>query len=407
MSENGFIELEATYSAHNYDPLPVVAESARGAWITDTEGDAYLDMLAGYSALNFGHRNSRLIEAMARQLNRLTLTSRAIYNDQLGLLSRDLCELLGYQKMLPMNTGAEAVETALKLARKWAYEKRGVAPDEASIIVMGNNFHGRTISIISFSSGMTASRNFGPYTDGFLAVPFGNARMLEALVVGLAAQNRLAGVLLEPIQGEAGVIIPPQGYLSDVRRICTENNVLMIADEIQSGLGRTGRTLACDHEQVRPDVLILGKALGGGLMPISAVLADDAVMEVFTPGTHGSTFGGNPLACAVAREVVAWLAEGTLQRRARTLGWTFSAALESVAERTGAISAIRSRGLWAGIDIGIPGISGHDVAVALLSRRVIAKDTHGRTIRFAPPLTISERDLLWGVEQIEATLTGM
>lgn len=402
MSDNGFIDLEATYSAHNYEPLPVVAESARGAWIVDTEGDSYLDMLAGYSALNFGHRSPRLIEAMAAQLNRLTLTSRAIHNDQLGLFGRDLCELLGYEKMLPMNTGAEAVETALKLARKWGYERKGIPKGEAVILVMNDNFHGRTISIVSFSSDFTASGGFAPYTPGFHSVPFGDAELLEAILAGNG--QKTAAVLLEPIQGEAGVIIPPQGYLAQVRRICTENNVLMIADEIQSGLGRTGRTLAVDHEQVRPDVLILGKALGGGLLPISAVLADNDVMDVLTPGTHGSTFGGNPLACAVAREVVSWLGEGTIQQRTRKLGWTFSAALEAIGERTGAISGIRSRGLWAGIDIGIPGVSGRDVAEALLQRRVIAKDTHGQTIRLAPPLTISERGLLWGLDQLEDAL---
>jgi ornithine--oxo-acid transaminase len=400
MSTNeGYIELDKAHAAHNYHPLPVVAATAEGSWITDVEGTRYLDLLSAYSAMNFGHGNQRLVDAAKQQLDRVTLTSRAIHNDQMGALCRDLSELAGMETALLMNSGAEGVETAIKLARKWGYEKKGVPQDTATIIVAGGNFHGRTISIISFSDNPDARGNFGPYTPGFISAPYGDASAIGAVITGSTV-----AVLIEPIQGEGGVIIPPDGYLEDVRAICTEENVLFIADEIQSGLGRTGKTFACDHEDVKPDIYILGKALGGGIMPLSAVVTRWDIMEVIRPGEHGSTFGGNPLACAIGTEVLSMLATGELQKRARHLGDIFRSGLDVVAERTGAIRAVRSRGLWAGIDIADHGPTGREVSERLLERRVIAKNTHGHTIRFAPPLTISEEDLLWGIDQIEAVL---
>lgn len=399
MKSSEFIALDNRYAAHNYDPLPIVATSAEGVWITDVEGNVYLDMLAGYSALNFGHQNPKIVSAAMEQLQRLALTSRMVHNDQLGLFCRDLAELTGLDVVLPMNTGAEAVETALKLVRRWGYDNLGILPDRASIIVMDENFHGRTISIVSFSSDPTARNGFGPYTPGFFSVPFGSAAAIADAIT-----SDTVAVLLEPIQGEAGVIIPPNGYLADVRRVCDDAGILMVADEIQSGLCRTGEVFACDHEGVQPDVYILGKALGGGLLPLSAVVAMRHVMDVIGPGEHGSTFGGNPLAVAVGRRVLELIATQDYSEAARRLGAIFGEELERIARETGAISQVRCRGLWAGIDITIPGVSGHDVSIELLKRRVIAKDTQGETIRFAPPLIISEKDLRWGIQQIEDAL---
>ena len=314
LASRAIAEVEA-HTAHNYHPLPVVLARGEGAWVEDVDGNRYLDLLAGYSALNFGHRNPRLVEAAEHQLGRLTLTSRAFHNDLLGPFARELADLCGMDVVLPMNTGAEAVETAIKLARKWGYERKGVAEGRARIIVMGGNFHGRTTTIVGFSDDASAREGFGPFTPGFVRVAYGDAAALAA-----AIDDDTVGVLLEPIQGESGVIIPPDGYLREVRRLCTERNVLMLADEIQSGLGRTGRTFACDHEDVTPDVYILGKALGGGILPVSAVVARADVMDVIHPGEHGSTFGGNPLACAVGIEVVRMLATGEPQARAAELG---------------------------------------------------------------------------------------
>lgn len=394
------IAIDEAHAAHNYHPLPIAAASAEGAWITDVEGTRYLDMLSAYSALNFGHRHPRLIEAAHRQLDTLTLTSRAIHNDQMGALCRDLAGLAGKETALLMNSGAEGVETALKIARKWGYERKGVAPGTATIVVADGNFHGRTISIVSFSNDPDARAGFGPYTPGFRSVPFGDAAAIEA-----AIDETTVAVLIEPIQGEAGVIIPPDGYLQQVRRICSDHNVLFIADEIQSGLGRTGATFACDHEGVQPDLYILGKALGGGIVALSAVVSNWDVMSVIRPGEHGSTFGGNPLAAAIGREVVAMLSTGEIQDRTARLGITMHEAFATLAAGDSVVRA-RSRGLWGALDLPLDGPTGREVSQRLLAAEVIAKDTHGHTIRFAPPLTIDEADLTWGLEQITAALSA-
>jgi ornithine--oxo-acid transaminase len=391
------VDTVEAHSARNYRPLPVVLASGEGAWTSDVDGRRYLDLLAGYGALNFGHRHPELIATAHRQLDRLTLTSRAFQNDQLGTFCTELAALCGMDLVLPMNTGAEAVETALKMARKWGYQVKGIPDGRATIIVAGGNFHGRTISIVSFSDDRGARDGFGPYTPGFRTVPFGDtAALAEAIDATTAA------VLIEPIQGEAGVVIPPAGYLSEVRRLCSQHNVLMIADEIQSGLGRTGKTFACDHEGVVPDAYVLGKALGGGIVPLSAVVSSSEVLGVFQPGQHGSTFGGNPFAAAVGTAVVRLLRDGHYQERATRLGTELARMLEQLpADR---VAAVRSRGLWAGVDL--IGRTGRDVCEGLLRRGVLAKDTHGSTIRLAPPLVVSTRDLRWAVDQLAAELTG-
>ncbi|MEU6931739.1 ornithine--oxo-acid transaminase [Streptomyces sp. NPDC046385] len=388
------------HSAHNYHPLPVVVASAEGAWMTDVEGRRYLDMLAGYSALNFGHGNPRLLDAARAQLDRLTLTSRAFHHDRFGAFCTRLAALCGKDAVLPMNTGAEAVETAVKTARKWGYEVKGVPDGHAKIVVAGNNFHGRTTTIVSFSTDHEARDHFGPYTPGFEIVPYGDLTALEAAVT----ENTVA-VLLEPIQGEAGVLVPPAGYLRAVRELTARRNVLFMADEIQSGLGRTGRTFACEHEGVVPDVYILGKALGGGVVPVSAVVADRDVLGVFRPGEHGSTFGGNPLACAVALEVIAMLETGEYQQRATELGDHLHAEL-GLLVGGGAVEAVRGRGLWAGVDIVASRGTGREISERLMGRGVLVKDTHGSTIRIAPPLVISKEDLDWGLQQLREVLAG-
>ncbi|MEV5506440.1 ornithine--oxo-acid transaminase [Streptomyces orinoci] len=388
------------HSAHNYHPLPVVVASAQGAWMTDVEGRRYLDMLAGYSALNFGHGNSRLINAAKAQLDRVTLTSRAFHHDRFARFCSELAALCGKEMVLPMNTGAEAVETAVKTARKWGYRVKGVPDGKAKIIVADNNFHGRTTTIVSFSTDPEARADYGPYTPGFEIVPYGDLAALEA-----AIDEHTVAVLLEPIQGEAGVLVPPPGYLAGVRRLTAERNVLFIADEIQSGLGRTGRTFACEHEDVVPDVYVLGKALGGGVVPVSAVVASREVLGVFRPGEHGSTFGGNPLACAVALEVIAILRSGEFQERAAELGEHLHRELGLLAT-AGAVRAVRGRGLWAGVDID-PGLgTGREISERLMERGVLVKDTHGSTIRIAPPLVISKEDLDWGLSQLRAVLAS-
>ncbi|MEU8621669.1 ornithine--oxo-acid transaminase [Streptomyces sp. NPDC048623] len=388
------------HSAHNYHPLPVVVASAEGAWMTDVEGRRFLDMLAGYSALNFGHGNRRLIDAAKAQLERVTLTSRAFHHDRFGEFCARLAELCGKEAVLPMNTGAEAVETAVKTARKWGYEVKGVPDGHAKIVVAANNFHGRTTTIISFSTDHEARDHFGPYTPGFEIVPYGDLTALETAVT----ENTVA-VLLEPIQGEAGVLVPPPGYLRGVRELTARRNVLFMADEIQSGLGRTGRTFACEHEGVVPDVYILGKALGGGVVPVSAVVANRDVLGVFRPGEHGSTFGGNPLACAVALEVIAMLRTGEYQQRAAELGEHLHAEL-GLLVGGGAVEAVRGRGLWAGVDIAPAKGTGRQISERLMERGVLVKDTHGSTIRIAPPLVISKEDLDWGLEQLRAVLSA-
>ncbi|MCQ4082550.1 ornithine--oxo-acid transaminase [Streptomyces sp. RB6PN25] len=392
------IEQADAHSAHNYHPLPVVVATADGAWMTDVEGRRYLDMLAGYSALNFGHRNRRLIEAAKAQLERVTLTSRAFHHDRFAAFCSELAEMCGMESVLPMNTGAEAVETAVKTARKWGYRAKGVPDGQAKIIVASDNFHGRTTTIISFSTDPEARADFGPYTPGFEVVPYGDLAALEA-----AVDRNTVAVLLEPIQGEAGVLVPPPGYLAGVRRITAEQNVLFIADEIQSGLGRTGKTFACEHEGVVPDMYVLGKALGGGVVPVSAVVSSRSVLGVYRPGEHGSTFGGNPLACAVALEVIAMLRTGEYQQRAAELGDHLHAELSALVG-AGAVDAVRGRGLWAGVDIHAGHGTGREVSEKLMERGVLVKDTHGATIRIAPPLVITKDDLDWGLTQLREVL---
>ncbi|MGW2718110.1 ornithine--oxo-acid transaminase [Streptomyces sp. NPDC001492] len=386
------------HSAHNYHPLPVVIASADGAWMTDVEGRRYLDLLAGYSALNFGHRNRRLVEAAKAQLERVTLTSRAFHHDRFAAFCSELAELCGMELVLPMNTGAEAVETAVKTARKWGYRVKGVPAEMAKIVVAGNNFHGRTTTLVSFSTDPEARADFGPYTPGFEIVPYGDLTAMRSAVT----ENTVA-VLLEPIQGEAGVLVPPAGYLPAVRELTRERNVLFVADEIQSGLGRTGKTFACEHEGVVPDVYVLGKALGGGIVPVSAVVSSADVLGVFRPGEHGSTFGGNPLACAVALEVIAMLRTGEFQARSAELGSHLHRELRALTG-TGRVKAVRGRGLWAGVDIAPPYGTGREVSEKLMERGVLVKDTHGPTVRIAPPLVIGKEDLDWGLAQLRAVL---
>jgi ornithine--oxo-acid transaminase len=383
----------AAHGAHNYAPLPVVIADAEGAWVTDVEGKRYLDMLAAYSAVNFGHRHPRLVAAALRQLERVTLVSRAFEHDQFGPFCAELAALAGMEMVLPMNTGAEAVETAIKTARKWGYEVKGVPDGEAVIIAFDGNFHGRTTTIVSFSTDPEARGSFGPYTPGFRTVPYADLAALAA-----AMDDRVVAVLAEPIQGEAGVIVPPPGFLAGVRELCTAHGALFIADEIQSGLGRTGATFACEHEDVVPDMYILGKALGGGIVPVSAVVSSSDVLGVFKPGQHGSTFGGNPLACAIAREVIAMLATGEFQERSAKLGAHMHDRLTALPQRK--VKDVRGRGLWAGIDFADMG--GREVCERLAERGVLAKDTHGSTIRLAPPLVISEDDLDFAIDQVEA-----
>jgi ornithine--oxo-acid transaminase len=395
----GLLALTDRVAAHNYHPLPVVIADAEGAWVTDVDGNRYLDMLAAYSALNFGHRHPRLVEAAKRQLDHVTLTSRAFHNELFGPFCEGLAELCGKDMVLTMNTGAEAVETAIKTARKWGYEVKGVAPDRAKIVVAEDNFHGRTTTIVSFSTDPDASRNFGPLTPGFEVVPYGDIEALRA-----AIDDDTVAFLVEPIQGEAGIIVPPDGYLRAARELCTQRNVLLMADEIQSGLGRTGTTFAVEHEGVVPDVYILGKALGGGIMPLSAVVADHDVLGVFTPGTHGSTFGGNPLACAVGIEVLDMLRTGEYQRRSAELGEWLIDALRDAALPT--VAEVRGRGLWVGIVLRPDAGTARASCERLMGQGILAKDTHETTIRLAPPLVIERDDLEWALERIEGVLAS-
>ncbi|MFB7444741.1 MULTISPECIES: ornithine--oxo-acid transaminase [unclassified Streptomyces] len=386
------------HGAHNYHPLPVVVATADGAWMTDVEGRRFLDLLAGYSALNFGHGNRRLLDAAKAQLERVTLTSRAFHHDRFADFCAQLAQLCGMEMVLPMNTGAEAVETAVKTARKWGYRVKGVPDGRARIVVASDNFHGRTTTLISFSTDAEARTDFGPFTPGFDIVPYGDLAALRAAVT-----EETVAVLLEPIQGEAGVVVPPPGYLAGVRELTRGRNVLFVADEIQSGLGRTGRTFACEHEGVVPDMYVLGKALGGGVVPVSAVVSSREVLGVFRPGEHGSTFGGNPLACAVALEVIAMLRSGEYQRRAAELGDHLHRELGLLAG-TGHVTAVRGRGLWAGVDIAPEYGTGREISERLMDRGVLVKDTHGVTVRIAPPLVISKEDLDWGLAQLRAVL---
>ncbi|MDC7804395.1 ornithine--oxo-acid transaminase [Sphingomonas sp. BLCC-B65] len=398
-SSAALIAAEDEHVAHNYHPLPVVIARGEGAWVTDVEGKRYLDLLAAYSALNFGHRHPALVAAATAQLGRVTLTSRAFHNDQLGTFAAALAELCGKDLVLPMNTGAEAVETGIKVARAWAYRTKGVAADAATIIVADGNFHGRTTTIVGFSDDEQARAGFGPFTPGFVRVPYGDADAIAA-----AIDENTAAVLVEPIQGEAGVVIPPDGYLRAIRALCDREGVLFIADEIQSGLARVGTTFACDREQVVPDVYLLGKALGGGIVPLSAVVADRDVLGIIRPGEHGSTFGGNPLAAAIGAQVVQMLASGEFQARATALGAHLESTLEPLVGN--GVTAIRVAGLWAGVDVDPTRGTGREIAERLLARGVLVKDTHGQTIRIAPPLVVRATELDWAIEQLRLVLEG-
>jgi ornithine--oxo-acid transaminase len=393
------LKIAEQYGAHNYHPLPVIIVSGNGCRVTDVEGHEYLDMLSAYSALNFGYSNERLIAAATKQLNKVTLTSRAFHNDQLGPFCKELCELSGYQAALPMNSGAEAVETALKAARKWGYTTKGIPPDQAEIICAEGNFHGRTITVVGFSSEAQYREGFGPFAPGFKLVPFG-----DALALAQAIDQNTAAFLVEPIQAESGVRVPPDGYLAQVREVCTKHNVLMIADEIQTGLCRTGDCFAWQHEEgdARPDVMCLGKALGGGIVPISAVLADREVMDVFKPGDHGSTFGGNPLACAVARVAIDMIKNDDLAARATKLGKHFQERLRAVAAP--AVQEVRGRGLLIGVEIkpGFP--QARWFCEKLMDEGILCKDARQDVIRFAPPLVIEQADIDWAIERIGPVL---
>jgi ornithine--oxo-acid transaminase len=398
MKSRQYIDLEEKYGAHNYHPLDVVITRGEGVWVEDVDGNRYLDFLSAYSALNQGHVHPKILAALQEQAARLTLTSRAFRNDQLALLYHELFELIGYEMALPMNSGAEAVETAIKLARKWAYQVKGVPRHQAEIIVCKNNFHGRTVTIISFSSEPLYKDDFGPFTPGFISVPYGDA---EA-VAGAITPNT-AAILFEPIQGEAGVILPPAGFINRLRQISSENQVLLIADEIQTGLGRTGRLLACDHEEVRPDVVILGKALSGGFYPVSAVLADKSVIGLIQPGEHGSTFGGNPLGAAIARAALKVITEEHLVENAAELGEYFMDQLAEIPSRH--IKEVRGKGLLIGVELKPEAGGGRRFAEALKTQGLLVKETHQNVIRFAPPLIINRDTLDWAIPRIRAVLT--
>ncbi|WP_199220441.1 ornithine--oxo-acid transaminase [Homoserinimonas hongtaonis] len=396
-ASDAFISAVDEHSPHNYHPLPVVIATGEGAWVTDVHGRRYLDCLAAYSAVNFGHSPRRLIDAAKAQLDRITLTSRAFHNDRLGTFVTELAALAGKDMVLPMNTGAEAVESAIKVARAWGYRVKGVESDRANIIVMAGNFHGRTTTIVSFSDDQDARADFGPFTPGFRTVPYG-----DAAAVAAAIDENTVAVLVEPIQGEAGVIVPPPAFLPQLRDLCTRENVLLVADEIQSGLGRTGTTFACDLVGVVPDLYLLGKALGGGIVPVSAVVGNRDILGVLEPGQHGSTFGGNPLAAAVGTEVVRMLADGAPQRRAAELGERMHARLRALVGS--GVVAVRGAGLWAGIDIDPSLATGRRVCELLLAEGVLVKDTHGSSIRLAPPLVIEQADLDWAVDRLGAVI---
>lgn len=392
------INLTEKYSARNYEPLPVVIERGDGVWVFDVEDKKYLDMLSAYSALNQGHRHPKIINALIEQANRVTLTSRAFHNDKMGEFLKKLCELAGYDKALPMNTGAEAVETALKAARKWGYTVKGIPENKAEIIVAENNFHGRTITIISFSTEAQYRFGFGPFTPGFKIIPFNDPEALKNAIT----ENTVA-FMVEPIQGEGGVIVPDDGYLRKIRGLTKKHDILLVFDEIQTGLGRTGRLFAFQHEDARPDILILGKALGGGVYPVSAILADDEVMEVFTPGDHGSTFGGNPLAAAVGIASLDVIIEEYLPERANELGNYFMSNLKEI--KSPAIKEVRGKGLLIGVEIKKEYGTARPYCEKLMHEGILAKDTHHQVVRFAPPLVITKEEINWALERIEKVFT--
>ena len=394
------IDLENKFCAHNYHPLPVVLSRGEGVFVWDENGKKYLDMMSAYSAVSHGHTNPRLVEVVRKQVDKLTIVSRAFYTDQLGEFLELACELTGQDMALPMNTGAEAVETAVKAARRWGYEVKGIEQNQAEIIVCTGNFHGRTITIISFSDEKEYQENFGPLTPGFKVVQYGDADALESLIT-----PNTAAFLIEPIQGEGGIVIPPKGYLKRCQQICQENNVLLIADEIQTGLGRTGSLLACDHEDVKPDGLILGKALGGGILPVSMFLSKKEVMDIFVPGTHGSTFGGNPLASAVGLEALKILVEEKLPERSREMGNYLIEKLQQLDSPM--ITDIRGSGLFVGIEIDPSQGSAREICEVLMDRGLLSKETHETVVRLAPPLIISREEIDWAVQQISAVLNEM
>jgi len=397
MESKDYIALEDRYGAHNYHPLDVVIQKGDGIWVEDVDGNRYMDCLSAYSALNQGHVHPRILNALVNQASKLTLTSRAFRNDQLPLLFKELADWTGYGMSLLMNSGAEAVETAIKLARKWAYIKKSVPRYEAEIIVASGNFHGRTVSIVSFSTEPLYRDDFGPFTPGFKVVPFGDASAIEKAITPTTA-----AVMVEPIQGEGGVLIPPQGYLREIRQICTKNNVLFIADEIQTGLGRAGKLFASQYEDVRPDMIIIGKALGGGFYPVSAVLADEPVMGLFTPGEHGSTFGGNPLAAAVAREAIKVIREENLVEKSAAMGEYFMEQLMEIPSVH--VKEIRGRGLLIGVELKTEAGGARRFCEALKNKGILAKETHEKVIRFAPPLIITKKDIDWAIPRIRETL---
>lgn len=394
MDSQDLIQIEDLYGAHNYHPLDVVITKAQGIWMYDVEGRKYLDFLSAYSAVNQGHRHPRIVKALVEQARKLTLTSRAFRNDQWPLLAKELCDLTGYNMVLPMNSGAEAVETAVKAARKWAYMKKGVPQDQAEIIACTNNFHGRTTTVISFSTEPDYRKDFGPFTPGFPIVPFGDAEALERAIT-----PNTAAFLVEPIQAEAGILLPPDGYLRQAAEICRKHNVLFIADEIQTGLGRTGKLFACEHENVRPDMVIIGKSLGGGCYPVSAVLADREVLGVFQPGQHGSTFGGNPLACAVARESLRVIRDEKLVENAAERGAAFMEKLRKVRSRH--IKQVRGRGLLIGLELHPAAGGARRFCEEMMKEGLLCKETHENVIRFAPPLIIRDKDLNWALKRVK------
>jgi ornithine--oxo-acid transaminase len=389
-----FIALERSVTAANYDSLPVVLREAKGVWATDTEGRRYLDMMSAYSAVSLGHGHPRILKAMMEQASKLAVTSRAYHTELLGPFLERLVQITGLDMALPMNTGAEAVETAIKAARRWGYAKKKIARDQAEIIVANNNFHGRTTTIVGFSSDESYREGFGPFSGGFKLVPFGDAGAIEQAITG-----NTCAVLIEPIQGEAGIVVPPEGYLRDLRAICDRHNVLLMLDEVQSGLGRTGRWFAYQHEGIKPDGLILGKALGGGVYPVSAFVGTHEVMGVFNPGSHGSTFGGNALAARIGLEALAVIEEEHLVERSAEMGGYLQDRLRAM--RSNIVKDVRGRGLWVGVEVDANVVSARTVCDALLQNGVLSKDTHGTVLRFAPPLTITRDEIDWGMERIE------
>ncbi|OGS42152.1 MAG: ornithine--oxo-acid transaminase [Euryarchaeota archaeon RBG_16_62_10] len=394
MKAKDYIKLEQTYGAHNYHPLPVVISKAKGVWVWDVEGKKYIDMLSSYSAINQGHLHPRIVKAAVDQLKRVSLTSRAFSNDRMGPYLKKLCKLAGMEMALPMNTGAEAVETAIKLARRYAHARRGIPEDKGEIIVCENNFHGRTTTIISFSSDPDSKKGFGPFAPGFVTIPYNDVRAFEG-----AVNENTIGILVEPIQGEAGINVPSPGYLKALRRACDEKGVLLMLDEIQTGFARTGKMFCFQHEGVRPDILMVGKALGGGLYPVSAALASREVMSVFTPGSHGSTFGGNPLASAIAEASLDVLVDEKLAERSRRMGAYFVRRLREI--RSGKIKEVRHMGLLIGVEFRLgAGETVRPICEELMAKGVLAKDTHEKTIRFAPPLVISENEIDWAMARV-------